>query len=53
MSVKIALPPRNSHTHPSLQIPPPFKKKDGLKRADYIEPFFKNINWKIVKGRMK
>jgi len=25
----------------------------GLKRADYIEAFFKNINWKIVEGRLK
>ena len=24
----------------------------GLKRADYIEAFFKNINWKVVEGRM-
>jgi len=25
----------------------------GLKRADYIEAFFKNINWGIVEGRLK
>jgi len=25
----------------------------GLKRADYIEAFFKNINWKAVEGRLK
>jgi len=25
----------------------------GLKRADYIEAFFKNINWKAVEGRMR
>lgn len=25
----------------------------GLKRADYIDAFFKNINWKIVEGRLK
>ena len=25
----------------------------GLKRADYIEAFFKNINWKVVEGRLK
>ena len=25
----------------------------GLKRADYIEAFFKNINWAIVEGRLK
>jgi Fe-Mn family superoxide dismutase len=25
----------------------------GLKRADYIEAFFKNINWTIVEGRLK
>ena len=25
----------------------------GLKRADYIESFFKNINWGAVEGRMK
>jgi len=25
----------------------------GLKRADYIESFFKNINWKVVEGRMR
>jgi Fe-Mn family superoxide dismutase len=25
----------------------------GLKRADYIEAFFKNINWKIVEGRLR
>jgi Fe-Mn family superoxide dismutase len=24
----------------------------GLKRADYIEAFFKNINWKAVAGRL-
>ena len=24
----------------------------GLKRADYIEAFFKNINWEIVEGRL-
>jgi Fe-Mn family superoxide dismutase len=25
----------------------------GLKRADYIEAFFKNINWAVVESRMK
>lgn len=25
----------------------------GLKRADYIEAFFKNINWSVVTGRLK
>ena len=25
----------------------------GLKRADYIESFFKNMNWSAVEGRMK
>ncbi len=25
----------------------------GLKRADYIEAFFKNINWNAVEGRMR
>jgi Fe-Mn family superoxide dismutase len=25
----------------------------GLKRADYIEAFFKNINWVVVEGRLK
>jgi Fe-Mn family superoxide dismutase len=25
----------------------------GLKRADYIEAFFKNINWSAVDGRVK
>jgi Fe-Mn family superoxide dismutase len=25
----------------------------GLKRADYIEAFFKNIDWKAVEGRQK
>jgi len=25
----------------------------GLKRADYIEAFFKNINWAVVEARMK
>jgi Fe-Mn family superoxide dismutase len=25
----------------------------GLKRADYIEAFFKNINWQAVESRMK
>jgi len=25
----------------------------GLKRADYIEVFFKNINWAAVEGRLK
>jgi Fe-Mn family superoxide dismutase len=25
----------------------------GLKRADYIEAFFKNIHWKVVEGRMR
>lgn len=25
----------------------------GLKRADYIEAFFKNINWAMVEGRLK
>jgi len=25
----------------------------GLKRADYIEAFFKNIDWSVVEGRIK
>ncbi len=25
----------------------------GLKRADYIEAFFRNINWEAVEGRLK
>ena len=25
----------------------------GLKRADYIEAFFKNIDWKTVEARLK
>ncbi len=25
----------------------------GLKKVDYIEAFFKNINWDEVEGRMK
>lgn len=25
----------------------------GLKRADYIEAFFKNINWEVVESRIK
>ncbi len=25
----------------------------GLKRADYIEAFFRNIHWKVVEGRLK
>ena len=25
----------------------------GLKRADYIDAFFKNINWDVVAGRLK
>jgi Fe-Mn family superoxide dismutase len=25
----------------------------GLKRADYIETFFKNIQWKVVEDRLK
>jgi Fe-Mn family superoxide dismutase len=25
----------------------------GLKRADYIEAFFKNIDWKAAAGRIK
>lgn len=25
----------------------------GLKRADYIESFFKNINWQVVESRLK
>ncbi|MBM4461945.1 MAG: superoxide dismutase [Chloroflexi bacterium] len=25
----------------------------GLKRADYIEAFFKNVNWAAVEGRLK
>jgi len=25
----------------------------GLKRADYIEAFFKNIDWKVVESRLK
>jgi Fe-Mn family superoxide dismutase len=24
----------------------------GLKRADYIEAFFKNINWSVVESRL-
>jgi len=24
----------------------------GLKRADYIQSFFKNINWQVVENRM-
>jgi len=24
-----------------------------LKRADYVEAFFKNINWPVVEGRLK
>jgi Fe-Mn family superoxide dismutase len=25
----------------------------ALKRADYIEAFFKNINWAVLEGRLK
>jgi len=25
----------------------------GLKRPDYIEAFFTNINWNVVEGRLK
>jgi Fe-Mn family superoxide dismutase len=25
----------------------------GLKRADYIEAFFKNVHWKMVEGRLR
>jgi len=25
----------------------------GLKRADYIEAFFKNVDWKVVEARLK
>jgi Fe-Mn family superoxide dismutase len=25
----------------------------GLKRADYIEAFFKNVNWKVAEGRLR
>lgn len=25
----------------------------GLKRADYIEAFFKNINWTVAETRLK
>ncbi|MGB9837056.1 MAG: superoxide dismutase [Candidatus Saccharicenans sp.] len=25
----------------------------GLKKADYVEAFFKNINWKVVESRLK
>ena len=25
----------------------------GLKRADYIEAFFKNVNWAVVEGRLE
>ena len=25
----------------------------GLKRADYIEAFFKNINWGVVESRLR
>jgi Fe-Mn family superoxide dismutase len=25
----------------------------GLKRADYIEAFFKNVNWKTTEGRLR
>jgi Fe-Mn family superoxide dismutase len=25
----------------------------GLKRANYITAFFKNINWSVVEGRLK
>ncbi|MDP3297554.1 MAG: Fe-Mn family superoxide dismutase [Thermodesulfovibrionia bacterium] len=25
----------------------------GLKRADYIEAFFKNVDWSVVEGRLK
>ena len=24
----------------------------GLKRADYIDAFFKNINWEVVEARL-
>jgi len=25
----------------------------GLKRGDYVEAFFRNLNWKTVEGRLK
>jgi Fe-Mn family superoxide dismutase len=25
----------------------------GLKRADYLEVFFRNIHWKAVEGRLR
>jgi Fe-Mn family superoxide dismutase len=25
----------------------------GLKRADYIEAFFANVDWTVVEGRLK
>jgi Fe-Mn family superoxide dismutase len=25
----------------------------GLKRADYIEAFFKNVNWKAAEARLQ
>lgn len=30
-----------------------FMSDYGLKRADYIEAFFRNINWKVVEGQLK
>jgi Fe-Mn family superoxide dismutase len=30
-----------------------FMQDYGLKRADYIEAFFKNIDWKAVEGRLE
>lgn len=30
-----------------------FIRDYGLKRADYIEAFFKNINWSVVESRLK
>ena len=30
-----------------------FMLDDGLKRADYIESFFKNINWQAAEARVK
>jgi Fe-Mn family superoxide dismutase len=25
----------------------------GLKRADYIEAFFRNIDWRVAEGRLR
>ena len=30
-----------------------FKLNYRLKRADYIETFFKNIDWNVVEARLK